>query len=90
MITVQQAEAFWSVVEECLVRFHAFPVPLAQKAVADSLSYLAEARPGVRTDMVFHAEPFDVAATIADNPLSLADVAEEYDVMMDAAFPGRP
>lgn len=38
--------------------------------------------------MVYHAEPFDVASWIADNPLSLEDVATEYDLMMDAAFPG--
>lgn len=90
MITKAEAEAFWGVVADCLVRFHGYPVPRAHEAVAESRSYLAEARPGVRTDMVFHAEPFDVAATIAGNPLSRFDFEEEYAAMMDAAFPARP
>jgi hypothetical protein len=90
MITARQAEAFWSVVADCLVRFHGYPAPLAQEAVAGARSFLAQARAGVRTDMVFHAEPFDVASTIADNPLSRFDFEEAYAAMMDAAFPARP
>jgi hypothetical protein len=87
MITVQQAEAFWGVVVECLVRFHARPAPLATREVAEYRAYLAAAPPEMRRGMVYHAEPFDVASWIADTPLSLDDVAEEYDMMMDAAFP---
>jgi hypothetical protein len=37
--------------------------------------------------MVYHAEPFDVATWIADNPLSRFDFEDEYEAMMDAAFP---
>jgi hypothetical protein len=40
--------------------------------------------------MIFHAEPFDVASTITDNPLSRFDFEEEYAAMMDAAFSARP
>ena len=90
MITKAEADAFWSVVAECLVRFHGYPAPLADEEVAESRSYLSEAHPGLRTDMVFHAEPFDIASRIADNSLSRFDFEEEYAAMMDAAFPARP
>lgn len=87
MITVQQAEAFWGVVVDCLVRFHTRPAPLAPREVAEYRAYLAAAPPEMQRGMVYHAEPFDVASWIADTPLSLEDVGEEYDMMMDAAFP---
>jgi hypothetical protein len=56
----------------------------------ESRSSLSEAHPGLRTEMVFHAEPFDIASRIADNSLSRFDFEEEYAAMMDAAFPARP
>jgi hypothetical protein len=87
MITPRQAAAFWSVVEGCLVRFHGYPASRAQQELAAYRARLAEAPPGVRSDAVFHAEPFDVASWVADNPLSRCDCEEEYAAMMDAAFP---
>ena len=90
MITARQAEAFWSVVADCLVRFHAYPSPLAQKKLAEYRTHLAEAPPGVRTDMVFHAEPFDIASRISGNELSRFDFEQEYAAMMDAAFAAPP
>lgn len=86
-MTARQAEAFFSVVEQCLIRFHGLSSPVARDALAEYRAHLAEAPPGVRTDAVFHAEPFDVACWIADNPLSRFDFDEEYGAMMDAAFP---
>jgi hypothetical protein len=88
MITAQQAEAFWSVVAECLVRFHSYPEPLACREVAEFRAYLTAAPGGMRKGMVFHAEPFDVASRIADNQLPLSEVSEEYAMLMEAAFPG--
>ncbi|HEY0151731.1 MAG TPA: hypothetical protein VGB92_07030 [Longimicrobium sp.] len=90
MITAQQAEAFWSVVEECLVRFHEYPASLASQQVAEFRSYLVSAPGGMRKGMVFHAEPFDVASRIADSELPLLQVSEEYAVLMAAAFPAEP
>ena len=87
MITARQAEAFWGVVADCLVRFHAYPVPQAEAELSEYRAYLAAAPPEMRRGMVFHAEPFDVASWIADNPLSRFDFEEEYEAMMDATFP---
>lgn len=89
MITAQQAEAFWSVVAECLVRFHAYPASLACQHVAEFRSYLISAPGGMRKGMVFHAEPFDVASRIADSELPLSQVSEEYATLMEAAFPAE-
>ncbi|CAA9302205.1 MAG: hypothetical protein AVDCRST_MAG68-701 [uncultured Gemmatimonadetes bacterium] len=87
MITGQQAEVFWSVVAECLVRFHAHPVTLACKEVAEYRAHLAEAPKGMRRGMVYHSEPFEVASRIAGDAVQLSDVAQEYAAMMEAAFP---
>jgi hypothetical protein len=87
MITAQQAEAFWSVVAECLIRFHSYPVAQAAQEVAEFRAYLVEAPGGMRKGMVFHAEPFDVASRIADSSLPLSEVLEEYEMLMESAFP---
>jgi len=89
MITVQQAEAFWSVVVDCLVRFHARPVSIARREVAEYRAHLAAAPVRMRRGMIFHAEPLDVASWITGETVEQGDVAEEYAAMMEAAFPTR-
>ncbi len=88
MITMRQAEAFWGVVTECLVRFHGYPASMADQEVAEFRAYLTSAPGGMRKGMVYHAEPFDVASRIADSQLPLSEVSEEYGMLMEAAFPG--
>lgn len=86
MITAHEAEAFWSVVAECLVRFHHKHPVIAAADVETFNARLERAPAGVRADMVFHAEPFDVACTIAGNPLLVEDVRYDYERMVRSAF----
>src|SRR5215216_5172674 len=71
-------ESFWAAVRECLVRFHQLPDLTAVRKVAEFRSRLDEAPPGVPLDMVYHAEPFDVACDLAGNQLDRGDVEAEY------------
>jgi hypothetical protein len=77
-MTAEMQESFWAAVRECLVRFHDFPDIEAVRTVAEFRSRLEEAPPGVPLDMVYHAEPFDVACDLADHEIDRAEVEAEY------------
>jgi|GEM_PF-1247397 len=76
-------ESFWAAVRECLVRFHQLPDLAAVRKVAEFRSRLDEAPPGVPLDMVYHAEPFDVACDLAGNQLDRAAMETEYLELLD-------
>jgi hypothetical protein len=88
MIPRDEAEAFWGVTRDCLIQFHGFPPADAAQGVASLRESLAEIRvPHV--EMIYHAEPFDVACDIAKKQLDrfIPHVAEEYYRMLDRPYP---
>jgi len=76
--------AFWKVVEECLVAFHDFS---KEGARARSLEYRAEIESplealvekyGNRSDVFYHDEPFNIACRIAGHDLDLESLYWTY------------
>ncbi|HEX8904227.1 MAG TPA: hypothetical protein VF771_05255 [Longimicrobiaceae bacterium] len=77
-------ESFWSAVRGCLVRFHRLSEIEAVRKVAEFRCRLEEAPPGVPLDMIYHAEPFDVACDLAGNHLDRSEVETEYIDLLDS------
>jgi hypothetical protein len=82
-MTAEMQESFWSAVRGCLVSFHGLSDIEAVRSVAEFRSRLEEAPPGVPLDMIYHAEPFDVACDLAGRQLDWAEVRSEYLDLLD-------
>ena len=66
-------DAFWLVVEDCLIRCHRFDT-LGAIQLARSARWAAETTPpGISGDVIYHSEPFYVACDIA----GLEDIREQ-------------
>jgi hypothetical protein len=82
-------QAFWSVVEECILVFH-------QKQSHSAMAKLKELRQKIESapleqlEMFFHSEPFEVACTLAGRPLKVEDHLSKYLSIRDANDPGAP
>ena len=75
---VQAIDAFWNVVQACLLQFHGLgdgSAIEATKKARGSIEDLARKAPD-EDDTFYHSEPFYVACDIAGNPLDL----EKYDL----------
>ncbi len=73
LIDPSSKDAFWLVVEDCLIRFHRFD-PLGAIQRARSARLASESAPvGIAGDVIYHAEPFYVACDIA----GIEDVPEQ-------------
>ena len=68
------ADAYWSVIHDCLVQFHCFSEEQAQKKIR-TLRQIAETR---SSHTVYQAEPFYVACELAGNPIGLTLYRESY------------
>ena len=79
-------DAFWRVVRECLTRFHHLTEVDARDRVSLFRQHLDDAPADVPTDMVYHAEPFDVACNLAGNELDRIAFAKEYEELLDRHF----
>lgn len=82
-MTAEMQESFWAALRACLVSFHDFSDLDAVRTVAEFRSRLEEAPPGVPLDMVYHAEPFDIACELAGRPLDWTDFGSEYMDLLD-------
>jgi hypothetical protein len=75
-------EAFWGVVEDCLVRFHGWTCEATRRRLA-TLREDLEARPSdMAREIIYHHEPFNLACIIAGRELALDDVADDYDAIL--------
>ncbi|HEX2205556.1 MAG TPA: hypothetical protein VHG91_19750 [Longimicrobium sp.] len=88
MISFQHSEAFWRVVEDCLVEFHRYPVRTAVQAAGALRTRLQAAPPGLSGDLVYHAEPFDVACDIAGKEVSGYGIDLDYERLVALHFDG--
>jgi len=77
--------SFWKIVEDCLVAFHNQNASAAQKKVCDYRERLAdEARqfgPDWMEDLVYHAEPWQLACDLTGVQLDLNDYRAEYETL---------
>jgi hypothetical protein len=74
---------FWSVVKECLVQFHDKPRAWSQKA-ANRLRAKTEAMAKEEMELFYHAEPFDVACSLAKHQLDMQNLLSRYLQIRDA------
>jgi hypothetical protein len=64
-------DAFWSVVEDCLKRFHDHGEARAHQSALDLRRQVESPPPGIDGELIYHDEPFYVACDLAgihDNP----------------------
>ena len=83
IIPKDEQDHFWSVVRECLRRFHAC---CASSALTEAtrLRKKVNGMPMEQMELFYHAEPFDVACNLANNPLNVEDHLAEYLKIRDA------
>ena len=76
-IQKDEQDHFWSIVGQCIRRFHA---GCASRALAEAtrLRKKVNGMPIEQMDLFYHAEPFDVAGNLADNALDVKDHLDEY------------
>lgn len=61
MIPTWAKDMFWHVVEDCLIEIHGWPPDKARDRAGELRADLGSPPFGLSPDMVYHAEPFDVA-----------------------------
>ena len=77
VIPKDEQDHFWSVVRECIRRFHARCADSTlQKATG--LRKKVAAMPAEQMELFYHAEPFDVACDLANTRLDVKDHLDEY------------
>ncbi|MBM4047400.1 MAG: hypothetical protein FJ279_20025 [Planctomycetes bacterium] len=82
MIDSISRDRFWMVVEDCLVTFHALSRDEARKRTQELRVRIERDPTGMPSEMVYHAEPFDVACDIAEKPQELPENRQEYDAIL--------
>ena len=83
IIPKDEQDHFWSVVRQCIGRFHA-RCASSTLAEATRLRKKINGMPVDQMELFYHAEPFDVACNLADNPLDVKDHLVEYLEIRDA------
>ena len=84
VIPKDEQDHFWSVVRQCIRRFHA-RCATATLVEATRLKKKVNGMPLEQMELFYHAEPFDVACNLADNALNVKDYVDEYLEIRDAA-----
>ena len=77
VIPKEEQDHFWSVVRQCIRRFHAG----CSSTTLTKATHLRKKVNGMRVEQMelfYHAEPFDVACDLADHPLDVKDHLDEY------------
>lgn len=83
MIDAKAIDAFWSVVERCLVQFHGLSEDDAHRR-GQALRARIESPPiGTSGEIFYHAEPFDVACDLADEQRDLSRYRQQYDAILN-------
>jgi hypothetical protein len=79
-------EAFWGVVQDCLVEIHDLPKRQAATLAAGLRKRIETPPPGVVGEIFYHAEPFDVACDLAQRRLNIRDHARQYSALLSRHF----
>ncbi len=88
VIPKDEQDHFWSVVRQCIRKFHACCAP-STLAAATRLRKKVNGMPVEQMELFYHAEPFDVACNLADNPLDVRNHLDEYLAIRDAGTRGE-
>lgn len=79
MIDLQAREAFWRVVEDCLVEIHKLARVDAQARVGNLRGKVDQPPVGLSSEVIYHDEPFDVACDLANKQQSLPQHRNQYE-----------
>jgi hypothetical protein len=85
-------EAYWTIVTDCLERFHDFSHWEALSAsrdlrdVIESPRYEDSPPPGYNSELFYHNEPFYVACDVAGRELNLDEHRAEYDELVRSRY----
>jgi hypothetical protein len=82
MIDSQAKDAFWHVVEECLIEIHGLSQPDAHGRSMALRARIESPPSGMSSDIFYHAEPFDVACDIVGSQLDLAQYRPQYEPIL--------
>jgi hypothetical protein len=82
MIDPPAKDAFWDVVEECLIEIHGLSQSEAHRRSADLRTRIESPPSGMSSDIFYHAEPFDVACDIVGKPLDLSQYRPQYEPIL--------
>ena len=86
MVTEALKNAFWAAVADCLARFHGIEPQIAKARTFELRQTSESPPPGIDADLVYHAEPFDVACRVAGHDLDLAAFRASYDEILSNRF----
>ena len=84
-VSATSAMHFWAAVEDCLVTFHAMQRTEAAAKVTDLWHRLPFASDGANRDyedMIYHAEPWQIACNLAGNDLDVTAYQAAYQALL--------
>jgi hypothetical protein len=84
-VTATSAMHFWAAVEDCLATFHAMQRTEAAEKVTSLWQHPAFALNGVNRDyedMIYHAEPWQIACNLACNDLNVTGHQAAYQALL--------
>ncbi len=79
------APHFWTAVEDCLVTFHNVPRCTAAEKVTGLWRNLPSSIDDSRSafsDMIYHAEPWQIACNLAGQDLPIAAYQQQYQALL--------
>ena len=85
MVASRSVRHFWSAVEDCLVTFHRLEPSKAAVAVTSLLHRLPTSLNDGDTafaDMIYHAEPWQIACNLAGNDIAIAAHQSAYQALL--------
>jgi hypothetical protein len=85
MVQASTAAHFWAAIEDCLVTFHGEQrCAAAEKvsAVWRRLPVMAGQASSTYSDMIYHAEPWQIACNLAQNDLPVSQYQAEYQALL--------
>jgi hypothetical protein len=81
-IDARARDAFWGAVVDCLEQFHGKPGPDAQALASALRARIEWPPPGIDGDLIYHAEPFDVACNLAQVELDPDTYRPAYELIL--------
>ena len=85
MVAATSAAHFWAAVEDCLVTFHQF----RRCEAADKVTSLWRRLPAAVedsnpafSDMIYHAEPWQIACNLADREMAIGQRKKQYQALL--------
>jgi hypothetical protein len=85
MVTAAVASHFWAAVEDCLVTFHQVNRREAAEKVTSLWRRLPTTKadsPSEFADMIYHAEPWQIACNLANQDLPIAEYQAAYQELL--------